>query len=263
MHTFISRFVGLVATILVVSAAQAAEYEFASIQQLSEQEVGRLVLPKIYDKLDIPINITPLPGKRAEQDVKSGLKDGEIMRIWSYGEGNDSVIRVPTSYYYLLTTAFVRKGSIIDIKQHSDLAKHRLAKVRGVKHTNDITRGMPTVMDFNSSLQMLSFVSAKRADIALTNYLDGMLTIYKHKLSDKLVPLEGNLARLELYHYVHVKHAELVPRIDNVIRTMKASGELENLVRFAEFSVIEDYSACDEGIDCVFHSIKDLHVNAD
>ncbi|MFC3121452.1 substrate-binding periplasmic protein [Agaribacter flavus] len=249
--------------VVAIHKTYAVQYEFVSIRNLSEQEVGRIVLHRIYDRLDIPITITPLPGRRAEQDVVSGRKDGEIMRIWSYGENNDSVIRVPTPYYYLQTTAFVQKGQIINIREKDDLKAYRLVKVRGVRHTDDFTKGMRNVLDFNSSLQMLSFLSAGRADIALTNYLDGMLTIYKHDLVGKVVPLERSLARFGLYHYLHNSHADLVPKIDQVIKEMKASGELETLIRFAEFTVIEDYTACERGTQCLTVPIEPLPVETE
>jgi hypothetical protein len=55
---------------------------------------GRIILPQIFEKIGIKITITPLPAKRAEAAATSGKKDGEIMRIFSNGETNPTVVRL-------------------------------------------------------------------------------------------------------------------------------------------------------------------------
>lgn len=68
-----------------------------------EQDIGRVVLPKLYKELGIEIDIEPMAGDRAQAEATSANKDGEIMRIWTYGENNPKTKRVPTPYYYLET----------------------------------------------------------------------------------------------------------------------------------------------------------------
>ncbi|AQS39013.1 hypothetical protein Sps_03898 [Shewanella psychrophila] len=122
---------------LLSSKGIAADFDFVSIEKLIEQEVGRVIIPKVYSKLGIEITITPMPGKRAQQMANSGSKDGEIMRIYSYGNETPNTIRVPTPYYYLETMAFIKQGSDVVINSRKDLHNYRLAKVRGVKHQGD------------------------------------------------------------------------------------------------------------------------------
>ncbi len=81
---------------LLSSKCLGANFDFVSIEKLVEQEVGRVIIPKIYSKLGIEITITPMPGKRAQQMANSGIKDGEIMRIYSYGNETPNTIRVRT-----------------------------------------------------------------------------------------------------------------------------------------------------------------------
>jgi hypothetical protein len=52
---------------------------------LIEQDVGRIIIPEIYNNLGMTVTIKPVPGKRAQQLATSGKKDGEIMRIFTYG----------------------------------------------------------------------------------------------------------------------------------------------------------------------------------
>ena len=228
----------LLALLCIASNSFAESYHFVSIDKLIEQEIGRVVLPQIYDKLDLSITITPLPGKRAQFEVTSGSRDGEIMRIYSYGEENNTVIRVPTAYYYLETMAFVRKGSGVVINSKEDLLNYKVVKVRGVKHTNNITKGHESVVDLNNTRQIMQFLAAGRANVALTNTVDGLMTIEELGL-DEIEPVGVPLERSELYHYIHQKHEELVPKIDHVIKQMIISGELERIIKDAEAAVID------------------------
>lgn len=215
----------------------AEEYHFVSIKGLIEQEVGRLIIPEIYKKLGIKVTISPKPGKRAQHEATTGKKDGEIMRIWTYGEENPTTIRVPTPYYYLETMAFIEKNSGVVINEKDDLKKYKLVKVRGVKHTNNITADIPSAYDLDSTEQMLKFLISGRADAALTNTVDGMIFIKKLGITN-IVPISKPLAVLDLYNYIHEKHKDLVPRVDAVIKEMKASGELDEVIKKAEEKII-------------------------
>ncbi|KZN45527.1 hypothetical protein [Pseudoalteromonas luteoviolacea] len=127
------------------------------------------MLPEIYKRLGIDISITPLLGKRAQFEAKTGLKHGETMRIFSYGTETPSTARVPTPYYYLETMVFIRKDSKKKIEFVEDLKKYHIVKVRGVKYTNNITKGMKFAEDMDR------LVSAGLADVALTNRIDGLV----------------------------------------------------------------------------------------
>ncbi|BAJ01290.1 substrate-binding periplasmic protein [Shewanella violacea] len=224
---------------IIANFSAATELHFVSIEKLVEQEVGRVIIPEIYNKLGIKITIAPMPGKRAQQMANSGAIDGEIMRIYSYGDETLNTIRIPTPYYYLETMAFIRQGSNVVIHSSEDLKKYRLAKVRGVKHTNKITLNMINVHDVDSTEQMMQFLNSGHVDVALTNTLDGVKIIEKLGLSN-IRPIDKPLAVLDLYHYIHKKHEHLVPKVNVIIIQMKLNGEMRNLIKDAELYVIEN-----------------------
>lgn len=231
----------LIALMVFSGFCHAETYTFVSIKNLIEQDVGRIVLPKIYEKLGINMLVDPVPGKRAQEEATSGRKAGEIMRIWTYGEENPSVKRVETPYYYLETMAFIKKGSGISIKEKDDLNKYRLLKVRGVKHTNNITKGIDDVKDATSTEQMMNLLLTDRFDVALTNTVDGNLIIKKLGLESKITQVDNPLAVLDLYNYIHEDNSHLVEKVNEMIKTLKASGELDEIIKSAEKEVIDNY----------------------
>jgi len=228
----------LIIYLMFVALANAEEYHFVSINNLIEQEVGRIVLPQVYKSLGIDITIIPMPAKRAQYEATSGNSDGEIMRIFTYGLENPTTHRVPTPYYYLQTMAFIKKGSGVKISNKNDLSRYVIAKVRGVKHTNNITKGLTNIYDLNTTKQLMRFVEKGRADVALTNTVDGLMAL-KELGIDTIVPSEKPLATLDLFHYIHEDHKDLIPRIDAKIKEIKSSGELKIMIKEAENAVIE------------------------
>lgn len=216
--------------------SQAEGYDLVSIEGLYEQQVGELILPVIYKKLGLDVTITAMPGKRAMLETVSGRKDGEIMRIWSYGIEHPETLRVPTPYYQLETVAFYKEGADVDVASTKDLANYSILKVRGVKHTNNITVGLTSVYDYDDTASMLRALDTSRNSIALTHSADGLFSISKHKL-EGIQLVDPPLATFPLYHYVHQKNSHLIERLDNTIRAMKDSGELAEAIAAAEKEV--------------------------
>lgn len=68
-----------------------------------------------------------------------------------------------------------------------DLKELRIVKVRGVKHTSNITAQMEYVHDIDSTRQLMTFLRAGRADVALTNTIDGLLELRELGIKD-IVP---------------------------------------------------------------------------
>lgn len=220
--------------------SRAEEYDLVSIEGLYEQQVGQLILPVIYKKLGLDITITAMPGKRAMLEAVSGRKDGEIMRIWSYGIEHPETVRVPTPYYQLETVAFYKDGADVDVASTKDLANYSVLKVRGVKHTNNITDGLTSVYDYDDTESMLRALNTSRNSIALTHSADGLFSISKHKL-EGIQLINPPLATFPLYHYVHRKNSHLIEGLDKAINAMKDSGELAAVIAAAEEKVFAQY----------------------
>lgn len=229
----------LILSVFLGPAAKAEEYDLVSIVGLYEQQVGQIILPEVYKKLGIDITITAMPGKRAMLEAVSGRKDGEIMRIWSYGIEHPETVRIPTPYYKLETMVFFKEGHDVHVDSAEDLANYSVLKVRGVKHTNNITAGLENVYDYDDTESMLRALSKHRNNIALTHTVDGLFSINKFRLQG-IRWLDKPLAIFPLYHYVHKKHAHLVERLDKVLIEMKRSGELDKLIILAEKKVLKN-----------------------
>lgn len=232
----LSLVLSLCITLLFSVNSTARDCRFASIAQLGEQEVARIVLPQIYQKIGKSIHITPLPANRAQFEANSGIKDGEILRIYSYGAENPNVIRVPTPYYSLVTSVFSLKTNHFNITSKDDLKGYRVGRVRGVKHTNNATKNLSMVYDSSDTKQLFQQLLLGNIDVALTNYRDGLLTI-EQLGTNQIKVINKEIAFEPLYHYLHVRNKALVPPLDNTIKKLTASGELATMLHLAEEQV--------------------------
>jgi len=215
-------------SIFFTNVSSAPKYNYVSISGLAEQEVAKKILPEIYKSLGIEINIESVPGERAKNLSTSGQKDGETLRIFSFGEKNPMLLRVPTAYSSLETMPFFIKGKNIVINSKKDLEKYNVVIVRGVQHTKDMTEGLTKVHVIDDSEQMMKFLESGRADVALTNTINGLKTLKKLNLTG-VEHSPKPLDVLNLYHYIHEKNKDLVPKVDEAIKKMKNSGELKKL----------------------------------
>jgi polar amino acid transport system substrate-binding protein len=221
-----------------IAFSQPADLEIASIEGLTEQEVARIVLPQIYQKIGKKITIHPLPANRAQYEANEGIKAGEALRIYTYGDENKNQIRVPTPYYSLDTAVFSLKKNQITINDKNDLAKYKIGKIIGVKHTNNITRGLQKVYNSKSTDRLFQQLLIGNIDIALTNFSNGKSKMNKAKFSEIEV-VNPSLEQLDLFHYLHKSHQNLVEPINQIIKQLKTNGELAKMLSQAEKIIIE------------------------
>lgn len=168
----------------------------------------------------------------------SGVKDSEVMRIFSYDIDNETLVRVPTPYYYLNTMAFTLKDRGIVINSIDDLKNYRLVKVMGVKHTDDITEGLSNVQEVKNTEQMMGMILKGRADVALTSAIDGKLVLKMLGITE-ITHSTNPLVVLALYHYINKTHINLVAKADAVINEMQENGEMQLLIKNSENKVLD------------------------
>ena len=211
--------------------------KFARIVNTPDQIVGAEILKLGYERLGIPIEIVEMPGKRALQESSRGRIDGEVHRIFRVGDDYPTLIRVPTPINYIEPTAFAKKLKLT-VSGCNDLKAHRVGIVRGVKHAEDCTRGMENVQIVNSSKLLMQILHRDRVDIVITARINGLHQLKKLNLKG-IHALSPSLSREPVYHYLHKKHASLLPDITRVLQEMEAEGRIKELRQQAIIELLE------------------------
>jgi ABC-type amino acid transport substrate-binding protein len=166
-----------------------------------------------------------MPAERARTEVVAGRKDGSLLRIFSYGENNPSLIRVPTPYSTVETVAFALASKNISITTIDELGEHALVIVRGVQTTHDLTKNFSNVYEVTHLGQAIRFLRAGRADILITSDIAALAILKRLKITD-INPI-FDINSLPLYVYFNFKHKNVVSKIDTAIKEKIRTSELK------------------------------------
>jgi len=201
--------------------------QFTQIIDTPDQIIGADILKAAYKKLGIPIEIVTMPGKRALKESSEGRADGEVHRIFEIGNEYQTLVRVPTPINYIEPSVFSNKLNF-NISDCSALKDYHISIVRGVKHSELCTEGIKNVHIANNSTKMMKVLEAGGPDIIITARINGLWLIKKMNLKS-VHPLSPPLSRMLVYHYLHEKHKNIVPKINKIFIEMKKNGELKRL----------------------------------
>lgn len=235
MFTRVSRSqlcAGLLALWVGTAFGQSAPLQLAANERLAEQWVAAQLLQEVYRRAGLSMVIEPLPPARATKETVSGLKDGEVARIRAYGESNPTLDRVEPAIYVLTSNAFSLRSRAAEIHRREDLVHYSLGAIRGVAHSSDLTEGHPATTLTQRADLLFKMLNSRRFDAALDTGINGRYVIKRQGLTD--IQVSPDLARYELFHYLHPKHQALAGRIGAVIGQMRASGEMDKLIVKAE-----------------------------
>ena len=209
-----------------VGVNAAEKLLFSGIRGSVNTDISMRVLKEAYKKLDIEVEVLPLPGARALQSSNSGKVDGEVFRIVNVHKKFKNLIPVPTPINTLQGIAF-SKNKKITVEGWESLKNHKTGIQVGIKFAERGTDGMKrTIVDTNE--QLFKMLAANRIDVAVAAYTNGIKTIKNLKLTS-IHALTPPLQEYPLYHYLHRKNAHLVNKLDAVLQTMKKSGRIQQI----------------------------------
>lgn len=209
-----------------VSFADDNSLQFSGIKGSENSLISMKVLTKAYNRLGIKIKYLPLPGERSLRTSNSGKVDGEVFRIANVSKRYTNLIQIPTSINTLPAIAFSKNKNISIDGWHS-LRPYKIGIQVGIKFAERGTKKLnPVVVDSNE--QLFRMLNSGRIDIAIASQVNGLKTLklLKYKNIHALTPV---IAEYPLYHYLHKKHASLVPRLNDVLIKMRSSNESQEI----------------------------------
>lgn len=212
------------------AAPAAAVLRLARLENVPDQIVGGELLRVVYQRLDIAIEFVDLPAKRALVESSQGRVDGEVHRILAVQGEFPSLLPVQASINYIEPSAFVKQREL-RIDGWRSIAPYSIGIVRGVGSSERGTSGMRKVEAVATMEQLMQMLASDRIDVAVCDRFSGVLLSKKLHLDAVVRPLSPALEHIPLYHFLHERHRDLVPRVEKVVQEMAAGGELERLRR--------------------------------
>jgi ABC-type amino acid transport substrate-binding protein len=236
----LTRTTGLVLLALGMAPAHAQTVlRLARLENIPDQFVGGEILKAVYQCLGITVEFVDLPAKRALAESSLGRVDGEVHRILAVQSEFPSLIPVRPSINYIEPSAFVKQRDF-RVDGWNSIAPYSIGIVRGVGSSERGTKGMSKVEAVASMDQLMQMLASGRIDVAVNDRFSGVLINKKLRLDKTLQPLSPALEHIPLYHFLHERHRDLVPRVEKVLQGMEANGELERLRREITLRMLQE-----------------------
>ena len=202
----------LFVSFLAIFPAHAEMYKIVAPESKVTRSISRLV-EEAYRQLGHDTEFAYLPAERSVREVNRGKYDAELARITGLDNEFPNLVRVQEPIYTLQISAFVRSDSDIEISTWEDIGDRRVGYPRGYRILNIRTRGL-NVIKTKDPETTVKMVKGGRMEIGF------LLTSDAVALAEKLggiSVIEPPIEQSTLYHYVHVKHRRLIPKLEKVI----------------------------------------------
>lgn len=188
--------------------------------------ISEVITRTAYRRIGIEVTIRKFPGERALRMANSGKADGEVQRINGISATYHNLIQVHPAINFIEGAVFTGSKSFA-VKGWESLRPYRIGYIRGIKFAERNTTNMDSspVSDYTRLFQM---IRKNRFDIAVSPRLNGLYQMKQLGIHD-IRELKPAIMRFDLFHYLHHKHAALVPKISAVFSAMEKSGELARL----------------------------------
>ncbi len=204
---------------------------FTCFPSAGYSEMFRRVLSKAYSRLGYNVLIERLPAERALVTADSGEVDGEAGRLSIIEKSFHHLVRVPTPHYFTRLYVWSKNKNLDMSKGWSSVRKYKLGTLTGYKYVESQTYDMDRVL-VPSYQKLLEMLENERLDIVILSLFDALPVMNAMGIKD-IYRIEPPLGVFPMYHYLHKKHAELVPEVDRVFLEMQESGELDAIVQQA------------------------------
>lgn len=175
----------------------------------------------VYDHVDITPEYHYFPSGRGLELVDSGVLDAEAARFPSVVKYYKNLIRVPVS------TSKV-SASLICLSSHPcGLNDGIVAVVKGFLYAKQLCEKQRLDCYYSDDYATLvTVLEHKKANFVLTPDYALPNVICNSGISNFFIRPVKELGG-DTFHYVHKKHAHLVPRLTNAIRKVKKDTELD------------------------------------
>ncbi|XHS77794.1 hypothetical protein ACFJGW_19070 [Burkholderiaceae bacterium UC74_6] len=187
---------------------------------------GIALLREAYARLGLKLQEVDVPAERALRMSNDGSLDGEALRVEGLEQIYPNLIRVPVAVLATSVEAIAVDPSI-RVSKWEDLRSLSLCIPHGIKAIELRTAGMRTYA-VNSSQQIIKMLQIKRCQVGV---IASPTWVDYESLDWTGIRFAGRLEAVPLYHYLHKRHAKLVPRIANALEQMRKQGAIARMQR--------------------------------
>ena len=247
MSAFVRQYVSrimLISILLPIHSIWASEgIVMAGLSSL-DTSIGQLInliYTEAFRRLDLELEYRHYPGLRASMMADKGKLDGELTRVYEYAHSHPNLIRVEEPAILTTFSAF-SMNSNIQLSGWESLrnTSYRVEYLMGDKRSHDkLVELIPDnkLSAIPSMSQGVKKLIQNRTDLYIgpENIIRPLLRskemvqyLKKQSMTDADVITVGTMEKIALYAYLHHKHRAIVPKLSNILKTMKEEGLIEH-----------------------------------
>ena len=235
----VTRFIVLATWLAGAPAAAAEPVGGASERVLSNETAAPLttadrtgfldvIVGEAFRRAGLSLRLERLPAERALLLADAGAIDGTLFRPEGVEAQYTNLLRVPEAVFALEFAAFGKNTSTSG--SLAAMAGRTVGVVRGWKKFERDLEGVADVVTVEGVPQLFGMLDRDRLEIAIFARRAGQAYLATRGITDVRV-LEPSLGELDMFIYLHRRHAAEVASIAEALRSLKREGVYQRTLR--------------------------------
>ncbi len=227
-----AAFIVLVCMLFLASTVYAEKVLYFSAVEGSviDNFIFEKILTEGYQRIGIKVKKKYYPMERALKSSNLGKTDGEMARIKGISDKYENLVIIPVVVLTTGIVAFSMKDASVS-KGWKSLTPYKVVIQRGMKIVEkNAKKHNWKFKSLTHTEQLFKTLVVGRYDVAVTDLLKGLSSLNKLKATTKgnkfqnIKLIEPALFEVKLYHYLHKKNKDLIPKITTALMEMEKEG---------------------------------------
>lgn len=186
------------------------------------------VLGKALDRLDIEMNIYQMPEARSLKMSSQGGTDGDVARIGGLESKYSDLYQVAVSCFSHDVYLYVKAGKEFKVNGWGSIPKgYLIGYQKGVQFIEIAAQEYNLALyPLANAKQVLGLMKKGRIDLLVGTEQFLTLTDSTSRTTG-IIMLVPAIEHHSFYSYLHKKHQYILPKLNNILISMQASGEVE------------------------------------
>jgi polar amino acid transport system substrate-binding protein len=183
------------------------------------------VLEHAYKRLNIKMSIVYLPAARTLWSANNGSVDGEVSRLAGLEKIYPNLLMVKMPITVISPCVYTKEGTSFTVNGWQSLKPYRIAYLRGVKFVENNLQGL-SAEGVSTLEQAFMMLEHNRVDVVIADVNQSINILPKYPDIKMLSPAVDSFP---VYHYLHKKHTDLVPKLEAVLQQMTDDKTIERI----------------------------------
>lgn len=187
------------------------------------------VMKEAFKRLGISVEIAHPPPERSLRQANAGVDDGDGPRIGGLEKNYPNLIPVPEALMDMHFVAVTQGDLTFESSSWDTLKPYNVGVITGWKIYEKNITGAKSLVKVKNPEALFKGLKNGDFEVAATSKYMGTYLGKKAGI-EKVNILQPPLAVKPMFLYLHKKHADLIPKLTQVIREMKKDGSYQKIM---------------------------------